>query len=302
MKPCVVLLIGILTTVANGQSNDPPLGVVGVFPHYAVGESWASAIYMNVDGKGRNLNGSELASCKYSLQFLDQFGNLRHTHTFSRTAQYSFENNVIKLDVPDFNSGALAFGPVVVSSDCSESFPVKTGELVFTQSVAGRKIDGTIRYKRYDTEDSGIIELGKFVYGFALFNPSQNAKAVFVTVYEETIRYKRYDTEDSGIIELGKFVYGFALFNPSQNAKAVFVTVYEEATKTEIVENKLLLTLAGREQRIFVLTDLLPELSGRSGLHVISFSNSPYEGLYQSVYHLMLKFNDTGAFSSGVMY
>lgn len=259
MKPCVVLLIGMLATVANGQSNDPPLGVVGVFPHYAVGESWTSAIYMNVDGKGRNLNGAELASCKYSLQFLDQFGNLRHTHTFSRTAQYSFENNVIKLDVPDFNSGTLAFGPVVVSTDCSESFPVKSGELVFTQNVAGRKIDGTIRYKRYDTEDSGIIELGKFVYGFALFNPSQNAKAVFVTVYEE-------------------------------------------ATKTEIIKNKLLLTLAGREQRIFVLTDLLPELSGRSGLHVISFSNSPYEGLYQSVYHLMLKFNDTGAFSSGVMY
>jgi hypothetical protein len=259
MKPWGFLLFGIVTTVANGQSNGHPLGVVGAFPHYAVGESWASSIYMNVDGKGKNLNGTELATCTYRLQFLDQFGNLKHTHTFSRSSEYSFINNVIKLDVPDFNAGALAFGPVVVSSDCSESYPVKTGELVFTQSVAGRKVDGTIRYKRYDTEDSGIIELGKFVYGFAFFNPSQNAKAVFVTVYEE-------------------------------------------ATKTDIVKNKLLLTLAGREQRIFVLTDLLPELRGRSGLHVISFSNSPYEGLFQSVYHLMLKFNDTGAFSSGVMY
>jgi hypothetical protein len=224
-----------------------------------VGDSWTTAIYLNVDGKGRNVTGSQLGSCEYRMQFLDQFGNLRHTHDFTRSAEYSFLNNLVKLEVPDFNHGALAFGPVIVSSDCSESYPVKTGELVFTQNVGGRKVDGTIRFKRYDTEDSGIIELGKFVYGFALFNPSQNAKAVFVTVYEE-------------------------------------------ATKTEIVKNKLLLTLAGREQRIFVLTDLLPELSGKQGLHVISFSGSPYEGLFQSIYHLMLKFNDTGAFSSGVMY
>jgi hypothetical protein len=259
MKFYSLFLIAVASCALNGQTPDNPLGVVGAFPHYAVGESWSSSIYLNVDGKGTNLNASQLSTCAYRLQFWDQFGNLRHTHTFTRSAEYSFVNNVIKLDVPDFNSGALAFGPVVVSSDCSESYPVKTGELVFTQSVGGSRIDGTIRFKRYDSEDSGIIELGRFVYGFALFNPSQNAKAVFVTVYEE-------------------------------------------ATKTDIVKNKLLLTLAGREQRIFVLTDLLPELSSRSGLHVISFTNSPYEGLFQSVYHLMLKFNNTGAFSTGVMY
>lgn len=259
MKNCALLLISTTGFIAFGQSSDNPFGVVGAFPHYAVGGSWTTDIYLNVDGKGRNLNGSELAACAYRLQFLDQFGNLRHTHTFSRSSQYSFQNNVIKIQVPDFNSGALAFGPIVVSSDCSESVPVKTGELVFTQSVDGRKIDGTIRFKRYDSERSGILELDRFVYGFAIFNPSQNAKAVFVTVYEE-------------------------------------------ATKSDVVNNKLLLTLAGREQRIFVLTDLLPELRGKSGLHVISFSDSPYEGLLQSVSRLMLKFNDTGAFSSGVMY
>lgn len=254
-----LLAVSAISAFAQMEVNQNIFGVVGAFPHYAVGDSWSTTIYMNVDGKGKNLNGTELSSCEYRMQFLDQFGNLRYTHSFTRGSQYAFMNNVVKLNVPDFNHGALAFGPVVVTTDCSESFPVKTGELVFTQNTGGRNVDGTVRFKRYDTEDAGIVDLGRFVYGFALFNPSQNAKAVFVTVYEES-------------------------------------------SKTEIVKNKLLLTLSGREQKIFVLTDLLPELVSKQGVHVISFSSSPYEGLYQSPYHLMLKFNDTGMFSSGVMY
>ncbi len=249
---CVLFLLA-----ASAVAQD--MMVIGIFPHYAVGAEWSSTITMDVDGKGKNFAKQDLTTCHYRLEFRENFGNVVHTATFSASADYEFRSNLVKYVVPDFGHGSLVYGSVTILSDCSESYPIKTGELVFSQRLSnGQTNDGTVLYQSYQSDSS--------------------------TLQDTT-----------------KFSYGYAAYNPGPDARAIFVTVYEQSKKATIVKSRLLLTLAGREQRIFMAQDLVPELK-TPGLYVVEFSESPYTSLYAAPMYLMLKFNKSGLFSTGEMY
>ncbi len=257
LRSIINWLLVAFVALGTVSAQENVFGAVGVFPHYAVGNEWSSTIYFDVVGTGKNINGTTLTTCSYKLEFYNQTRAIQHTERFSRSSDYSFRTNVVKIVVPDFGNGQLVYGPAVLSSDCSESSPVKIGELVFSQRVGDKTNDGTVR----------------FLTGA---------------------------TDSATMIDMDKFVYGFAVYNRSSDARAFFVSVKDVSTNTTILKNKLLFTLAGREQKIFVLTDVVPELRGRKGMHVIDFSDSPYSS--PSPMYLVLKFNTTGLFSTGYMY
>lgn len=254
----LVALAAASTVLAQGSLSL----MVGVFPHYAVGNEWSSTIYFDVAGTGRNNIGTQLLACSYKLEFYNQTGAIQHTERFSRSSFDSFRSNVVKIVVPDFGYGQLVYGPAVLSSDCSMVPPVRFGELVFSQRVGDKTNDGTVKFK--------------VLPDLRGENPTT-------------------------LIDMDKFVYGFAVYS-SWGARTFRVSVRDVATNTTILKEKLLFTLAGKEQKIFVLTDLVPELKGRKGMYIIHFSHSVLASMYDSPVYMVLKFNSTDLFSTGFMY
>lgn len=163
----------------------------------------------------------------------------------------------MEYSVPDFNSGQLAVGPVLVYSTCTEYYAVESGELVFSQTIGNINYDGSVKYL------------------------NKSLDYVFMA---------------DAIMDTNRFNYGFAIVNISADAKAITYQLYDQSTKQDLPE-KLLLTLAGKEQKIFVFSDIVPDLKG--GLYKLVLESTPYKS--GEIFVLLLKFNKKGSFSTGVI-